>query len=203
MANKILKESTPVLRTSMEPALLQRLVTVLQSGFFDSAIQGETLVSFLSSLPGFTEDYIANRLQTIFLNGDSVDDMNLAFSEEFATLALSAAMPGLAGSLFRKCSPLISLRKTAVQKQPSQSKSAVVVQVKLFNVIAVEKGRELLAEGVVLNSQDLLSFLRLRPTLVKAMNETTLNSEPTRPQELLDHLQQYHKIFLICKSDDV
>lgn len=203
MANKISQESYPVLNTSMESAFIQRLVTVLQSGFFCSTIQGETLVSFLSSLPGFTEDYIANRLQTIFLNGDSVDDTNLVFSEEFATLALSAAMPGLAGSLFRKCSPLTSLRKTAVQKQPSQSKSAVVVQVKLFNVIAVEKGKELLAKGVVLNSEDLLSFLKLRPTLVKAMNETTLDNEPIRPQELLEHLQRYHKIILICNSDDV
>ena len=203
MANKIPQESYPVLNTSMEPAIIQRLVTVLQSGFFRNAIQGETLVSFLSSLAGFTEDYIANRLQTIFLNGDSVDDTNLAFSEDFATLALSAAMPGLAGSLFRKGSPLTSLRKTAVQKQPSQSKSPVVVQVKLFNVIAVEKGKELLAEGVVLNSKDLLSFLRLRPTLVNAMHDTTLNSEPIRPQDLLQHLQHYHKIFLICNSDNV
>ncbi len=203
MANKNLKESYPVLRTSMESLPIQRLVTVLQSGIFRSAIQGQTLLSFLSSLPGFTEDYIANRLQTIFLNGDSVDDTSLVFSEGSVTLALSAAMPGLAGALLRKGSPLTSLRKTAVQKQPSQSSSPVVVKVKLFNVIAVEKGRELLAEGVLLKSEDLVSFLKLRPTLVKAMHETTLNSEPIGPRELFANLERYPKIFLICNADDV
>lgn len=203
MATKISEDSLPVLQMSMESAFIQRLVTVLQSGFFRNAVQGETLFSFLSSLPGFTEDYISNSLQTIFLNGDSVDDVDLAFSEDSAILALSAAMPGLAGSLFRKCSPLVALRKTAVQKELSLAKSPVVVQVKLFNVIAVEKGRTLLADGVVLNCQDLLSFLQLRPTLVEAMCDITFNSRPIISKDLLTQLELFPKILLKCKSNDV
>jgi len=203
MTTKISEESLPVLQMSMESAFIQRLVTVLQSGFFRDAVQGETLFSFLSSLPGFTQDYISNRLQTIFLNGDSVDDVDLAFSEDFVILALSAAMPGLAGSLFRKCSPLVALRKTAVQKEPSLSKSPVVVQVKLFNVIAVERGRTLLADGVVLNCEDLLSFLQLRPTLVEAMCNTTFNSKQIMSKDLLNQLELFPKILLKCKSNDV
>jgi hypothetical protein len=203
MATKISEEPLPVLQMSMESAFIQRLVTVLQSGFFRNSVQGETLFSFLSSLPGFTEDYISNSLQTIFLNGDSVDDVDLAFSEDSAILALSAAMPGLAGSLFRKCSPLVALRKTAVQKELSLAKSPVVVQVKLFNVIAVEKGRTLLADGVVLNCQDLLSFLQLRPTLVEAMCDITFNSRPIISKDLLTQLELFPKILLKCKSNDV
>lgn len=202
MATKILRESVPVLQITLQSAFVQRLVTVLQSGFFCSSVQGKTLLTFLSSLPGFTEDYIENRLQTIFLNGDSVDDMNLTFSEEFVVLALSAAMPGLAGSLFRKGSPLTVLRKTAVQKQLKSSESPVVVQVKLFNVIAVEIGGTLLADGAVLDCDDLLSFLRLRPTLVNAMGNITVDNEPITPQELLNHLEQFSKILLICNSND-
>lgn len=203
MATKNSVDSLPVLQMSMESRFIQRLVTVLQSGFFRNAVQGETIFSFLSSLPGFTEDYISNRLQTIFLNGDSVDDVDLAFSEDSVILALSAAMPGLAGSLFRKCSPLVALRKTAVQKELSLAKSPAVVQVKLFNVIAVEKGRTLLADGVVLNCQDLLSFLQLRPTLVEAMCDTTINSKPIISGDLLTQLKRFPKILLICKSNDV
>jgi len=202
MAIKIQHESPPVLQMSMQSTFVQRLVTVLQSGFFCSAVQGETIFAFLRSLPGFTVDYIENRLQTVFLNGDSVDDMGLAFSEDEAILALSAAMPGLAGSLFRKGSPLTILRKTAVQKQYASSESPVAVQVKLFNVIAVEKGRTLLASGVLLNCEDLLSFLRLRPTLVSGMCDTLLDNRPISPQEILNRLEQFPKIHLICKTND-
>ncbi len=187
---------------SMDPPSIARFAAVLQAGFFRKADQGQTLFSFLSSLPGFSKDYIANRLQTIFLNGDSVDDMDLAFSGNSSTLALSAAMPGLAGSLFRKCSPLTALRKTAVQEKLSLSGSAVVVQVKLFNVIAVEKGGELLAEGVVMNRDDLLSFLELRPTLSGSVKAALLNGKPVSPMELGTCLEPHSKILLICKSTD-
>lgn len=187
---------------SMESPLIERFAAVLQAGFYRQAVQGQTLFSFLSSLPGFSEDYIANRLQTIFLNGDSVDDIELAFSGNTSTLALSAAMPGLAGSLFRKCSPLTALRKTAVQEELSLSGSTVVLQVKLFNVIAVEKGGGLLAEGVVMNRDDLLSFLELRPTLPRAVKAAQLDGKPVSPLELRTRLEPHSKILLICKSTD-
>ncbi len=202
MTDEISDKSFPVLSMSMEPRSRARFVTLLQSGFFCKAVQGQTLFSFLISLPGFTREYIANRLQTIFLNGDSVDDTELAFSGSSATLALSAAMPGLAGSLFRKCSPLTALRKTAVQGALSSAAAPVAVQVKLFNVIAVEKGGELLAGGVVINRDDLLSFLELRPSLVTAIKTLTFDKIPVSPAELSNYLEPWSKILLICNSTD-
>ena len=202
MTEKITKKSCPVLDMCIDPPSLKRFAAVLQSGFFREAVQGQTLFSFLLSLPGFTKDYIANRLQTIFLNGDSVDDMTLAFSGNAAVLALSAAMPGLAGSLFRKCSPLTVLRKTAVQGELGLSGGTVAVQVKFFNVIAVEKGSGLLAEGVILNRDDLLSFLELRPTLSRAIKSAALDGHPLLPAELAKNLKPHPKILLICRSTD-
>ena len=73
---------------------------------------------------------------------------------------------------------------------------------KLFNVIAVEKGGELLAEGVVLNRDDLLSFLELRPTLPRAVKAVQLDGKPASLAELEILLEPHSKILLICKSTD-
>ena len=187
----------------MDRSSIQRMVTVLQAGFFRESSQGVTLFSFLSSLPDFTEDYIINRVQTIFLNGDPVDDMNLSFSSETATLALSAAMPGLVGSLFRKSTILTSLRETAVQKQVRDDGAPVVVRVKFFNVISVEKGAALLAGGAALHSDDLVSFLELRPSLVNGMRNTYFDKRQISTHDLLPELKRYRKIYFICNSADV
>lgn len=186
------------LRLSMDQELIKRFATVLQAGFYRDTVQGQTILSFLLSLPGFSKDYIADRLQTVFLNGDSVDDMEISFSADKATLALSAAMPGLAGSLFRKNSPLISLRKTAAQKTLGRADARVTVQVKLFNVIALETGIELFKQGVILNCSDLISFLKLRPTLINGMVNTTLDERSFDPQELFNIIGNYQKIQIIC-----
>jgi len=187
----------------MEHSFIQRMVTVLQAGFFRQSSQGVTLFAFLSSLPDFTEDYITNRVQTIFLNGDPVDDMNLAFSSETATLALSAAMPGLVGSLFRKSTILTSLRKTAVQKQVRDDGAPVVVRVKFFNIISVEKGAALLSGGAALRSEDLLSFLELRPSLVNAMRHISFDQRQISTHDLLPELKRQRKLNFICNPADV
>ena len=200
MINQNTDADYPVLLTDMETANIIRLATILQAGFYRRSIQGVSVFTFLSSLPGFNEDYITSRLQTVFLDGDPVDKMNLEFSSPRATLALSAAMPGLAGSLFRKSTILTPLRKRAVQQQIDDLGGSVVVRVKLFNVIGVEKGPLLLSEGVLLDSDDLYSFLSLRPKLLDSMMDPLFNGEPISGQELFSHLKTSSKILLKCNT---
>jgi len=48
---------------------------------------------------GISPEYLDKRVKTIFLNGNAVDDIDKAILQDGSTLALSAAMPGLAGPL--------------------------------------------------------------------------------------------------------
>lgn len=186
----------PSFSFAIEQEMLSRFVTVLQSGFYREATAGKTVASFLSDLPGFTDDYIINRLQTIFLNGDSVDDLELGFSGTSATLALSAAMPGLAGAIFRRNSPHAALRKNTTVAPINTSGKTVRVKVKLFNVIAIERGPELMMQGLKLRTADLISFLELRPSLIEAINNPIFDGIPIALTDLTNILARQDTIIL-------
>jgi len=44
---------------------------------------------------GLDEDYVTQRISTIFLDGKPVDDIDTLLVRDGAVLSLSAAMPGL------------------------------------------------------------------------------------------------------------
>jgi len=142
--------------------------TVLQSGIVIMTPAGSSLGQFLSALPGFTADYLANMVQTIFHNGSAVDDLTTLFSGEKPVIALSAAMPGLAGAIFRKNSFHKALRSETKTKQSmEQVTKPLAVTLKLFNVIALDRGKELFAMGVCLPAEVLAAFFNKRPALLQ------------------------------------
>ncbi len=102
--------SLPSLRLTVVRDALPLFTTVLQSGIEVKTTHGETLAKFLNNFPGFTAEYLADTVQTIFLNGTAVDDLSLPLTGNNPVLALSAAMPGLAGAIFRRNSFHSALR---------------------------------------------------------------------------------------------
>jgi hypothetical protein len=76
-------------------ALLQRGV-----GIPDGT--GMSVREFLQETLGIDAEYIEEKLQTVFLNGQPVDDFDRATVRPGAVLALSGAMPGLAGATMRR-----------------------------------------------------------------------------------------------------
>ncbi|THB71816.1 MAG: hypothetical protein D6B25_17935 [Desulfobulbaceae bacterium] len=176
---------TGKLTCQMNPESLHRFTTLLQSGFYTKSTSNRTLIEFLLDLPGFDKDYVNNRLQTIFYNGDAIDDTSITLSGGEVTLALSAAMPGLAGAIFRKNSPHAGLRKSAPEMADDQQDKPIMIRVKLFNAVAPERGLDLLRQGVILKSRDLHNFLELRPSLREAMNSIQLDTIPSTPEDVL------------------
>jgi len=105
-----------------------------------------TIREFLISLPGFTDQYLDERVQTIFHNGKAIDDIDVTFLKDKDILALSAAMPGLAGAIFRKGGRHAPLRTQSGKNDKAQNETdSGTVTLKLFNMIATERGPELLA----------------------------------------------------------
>jgi hypothetical protein len=193
--------AVPELSCTTSKTDLARLVTLLQSGFTRTTKNGTTFMSFLSSLPGFTEDYIANDIGTLFLNGDSIDDFSLPLTGKSVTIALSSAMPGLCGTILKKGSPHAALRTKAVVKLEGKPGESVDVRIKLFNVIALERGPELFAHGVQIRTADLVSFLALRPSLLEAFGNIYLTGKALSNGLLLGSLAPHPEILIKAIND--
>ncbi|MEE4243602.1 MAG: hypothetical protein V2I36_19230 [Desulfopila sp.] len=172
-----------------------RLTTLLQSGIFLSCPTGTTIGVFLDSLPGFDMNYITERIQTIFFDGNAMDDLQRRFTQKKHVLALSAAMPGLAGAIFRKNSLCAALRTQENTHCSSISpETTTLICLKLFNMIAQEKGEKILQRGGLFTGESLKDFFLNRPSLLKSVSALQCDTQETVPAAFLSSLQdnQYY-----------
>lgn len=198
------QQSLSRLTLSVRSESLPVFTTLLQSGIEATTAGGTTLGRFLGDLPGFTADYLAETVQTIFLNGTAVDDLTLPLAGENPVLALSAAMPGLAGAIFRRNSFHAALRTdTAAKASQRQEETTLTVTLKLFNSIARERGGELLRRGVRLQAGVLADFLERRPNLRRDIHLIRLDGREISFQDLTRCLADHDRInFTMERAND-
>ncbi len=142
--------------------------------------------------------YIENRIQTIFLNGRAVDDLEQAMVTAGSTLALSAAMPGLVGACFRRSGTYSLFRSNVTFQEglPPKTDDQGRVTVKLFNLIAGEAGPAILEKGVYLPAQTLLERVQTLSPRVAPDLEFHLNDEPVTALELSARLSKKTEVLL-------
>lgn len=187
--------SLPELILEVTAESLPLFTTLLQSGIEINCNDGLSMGHFLNELPGFTPDYISDIIQTIFLNGTAEDDMTTPLTGKNPVLALSAAMPGLAGAIFRKNSLHSALRTETKKKKTTESKSeSLTVTLKLFNSIAKERGAELLEKGVNIPSTSIDNFLNRRATLSQHIKAVQFEGVTIDKSDLLPILSVNSKI---------
>lgn len=174
---------------TVAPGDLPTCTTLLQSGFRISVPSGQTLLGALTSLPGFTEEYLCATVQTIFCNGIPVDDLHMTIPGQGAVIALSAAMPGLAGAIFRKNSIHAPLRGNAKQIASAGGGVRTVFTLKLFNSIAFDRGAELLCQGVTMTADTVASFLEKRPDLAAGIVAARHNQQVYPIETMISRLR--------------
>ena len=150
-----------------------KMATLLQRGFLLPVSKSISILDLLCALPGFDESYIQERVQTIFVNGLAEDDTARLLTAG-NTLALSAAMPGLAGAIFRRGGQHGSLRTRPQPAQAVDADQSGYITVKLFNMVAAETGPQILQTGVLIKGPVLARFLdrqsaRILPVVQKAV----------------------------------
>ena len=195
-----LPPATVTLRVLPETLLL--FTTVLQSGINIKTTTATEMGSFLCHIPGFTPEYISSTVETIFLNGTPVDDLTLSFTGDNPVLALSAAMPGLAGAIFRKNSIHSALRTQTNPPDDLGGKAQeTTVTLKLFNSIAKERGVSLLEAGININASKVLTFLQKRTGLCDYITDIQLNNKVVTTAALFTYLSEVQTLFLkVTKS---
>jgi hypothetical protein len=100
---------------------------------------GRSIKYLLCETYDVDEDYLKNRINTLFLDGKPVDDMKATTVNIGSTVALSAAMPGLVGATLRKKGSLANLRSSISYNDKSATVETIQagrVGIKLFNMIA-------------------------------------------------------------------
>ena len=120
------------------PVTLPRhaFIVLLQRGVGIPDGTGLTVREFLQETLGIDALYVEERLQTVFLEGHPVDDLDRALVRPGAVLALSGAMPGLAGATMRRGGYYARMREgisySGADAAEGDGRTSFVV-VKLFN----------------------------------------------------------------------
>jgi hypothetical protein len=116
-------------------------------GIIVTGTVGGSLKSFLMEELGISETFIEAEISAIFLDGHPVDDIETAVVKDGSQIALSGALPGLAGVSMRRKSPIASFRSdiTCVGKSETNPGEKGKVTIKLFNRMVSQLGEQLLA----------------------------------------------------------
>jgi len=150
-----------IIRLTWVESRIHELSGLVQRGFEVQALLGLSIREVLCNQLLMTQDYLDNHVNTIFLNGKSVDDVDVTLIEPGAVLALSASMPGFVGAAFRKGGHYALMRR---EISHVLGKKLVTVQpgmfiLKLYNAVAKDWLAHFISHGITVKAVDLLAFL--------------------------------------------
>jgi hypothetical protein len=142
---------------------LSAFFLLLQQGVWLRVETGCSVASLLTEQFGIAENYIVERVTTLFLDFKPIDDLQTSYVGDGSTLALSSAMPGLVGTTMRRGSHLAAMRDniSCHTLQPAACGMGRI-RIKLFNLLMNELGAIFLAHGICLSAAELDSFLKER-----------------------------------------
>jgi hypothetical protein len=135
---------------------------LLQRGIGIPDGTGTSVREFLQRTLGIDPAYVEEQLQTVFLDGHPVDDFDRARVRPGGVLALSGAMPGLAGATMRRGGYYARMREGITHAGAHGTEGSAgggVVIVKLFNRALADlaealASRPLLVPGDALDGLD-------------------------------------------------
>ena len=129
---------------------------------FSYRIKGEcSIKELLCSQLGIHENYIDERIKTIFLNSKVVDNLESTTVNAGARLALSGPMPGLVGAILRSGGYYAAMRSQISHEESkiAADNHSAIITIKLLNLVAKELGAQFLQRGIRLEARNLREFI--------------------------------------------
>jgi len=151
---------------TIQPSLIGKFSGILQQGFAFRTRVGISIDTLLCDDLGLDRQYVEEKISTVFLDGKAVDSLETILLRDRSTLALSSAMPGLAGATLRRGGLYASLR-SAINYRENAGNTAIregIITVKLFNLLIEELGPLFLKNGIILESLELRNFFARQGT---------------------------------------
>lgn len=140
--------------------VVPRLVVLLSRGCFVRCTTGASLRGLLLEQLRISPEYLEREIKIVFLDSSPVDDLDAAFVRDGSRVALSAAMPGLAGAAMRR-DGLGWVRASITHHETSADRPVAegAFLLKLFNQVMEDLGPGLLSRGVYVRGPELADFL--------------------------------------------
>ena len=137
----------------------------LRHGFIVETPVGCSVKTMLNNSLGMDDNYVEDRIKTVFLDAKPVDDIETACINDGSVLALSGAMPGLAGATLRRGGQLALFRGSISCRSDGKNASSQegFVFVKFFNLLVKDLGPIFLKHGILIKKNQLEDFFSTRP----------------------------------------
>ncbi len=196
-------KSHPAIRLVIDKTYMAGFFPLLQQGVTIKARVGCSVKAFLLGEIGADAETL-EKIQSVFLDGRAVDDLESAIIGDGSTLALSAAMPGLVGATMRRGGRYSSFRSAITYHETGHrcSSGEGLVTLKLFNLLMAELGPGVLEKGFLVSSSDLAEFLSGRRYLLERCKQVFLNgnsaSDPAK--EIGTWTSQYDRVFISVEA---
>ncbi len=190
------------LTLALSGSAVSRFLPLLGEGFLVQGPGGESVEGFLQKAAGISPAYLKERVQTVFLDGRALDDFSTAVVEGGAVLALSAAMPGLAGAVLRRGGFYAAMRRQISHAAGGSvaTDAPVTVTLKLFNLVAREIGPGLLERGVRIPGRQLRDFILLQGRWIwTGCTAAAVAGEPVEPAQVESRLPAERCVLLAVK----
>lgn len=165
MKSQSINNTATKISLTVKPDRMSLFSSLLGQGFTLKVLTGISVRDLLCRQIGVSDDYLDQRIQTIFLEGKVVDNVDTAVIHQGSTLALSAAMPGLAGAVLRRGGAYAAMRSQISHKNNTVAESSEIgtVMLKLFNLVALELGPMFLKQGIWIDGKNLEIFFQRVP----------------------------------------
>jgi len=144
---------------------LAGLAALAREGLGVSIAAGRSLRQTLTDDLGLDAEFVECRIQTIFLDGSPVDDIDTDHARPGSALALAGALPGVAGICMQRDSRIGVFREGITHQSQGlpASQQSLRITLKLFNVIAEEALAQVLSRGVEVRCGRLAELLDANP----------------------------------------
>jgi hypothetical protein len=202
--NDSFRELPTPIRLTVTNEVLERFCLLTGGGFRIHAQLGGSVRELLCGQLGIGPAYLDDRVQTIFLNGKVVDDPDTATVPAGATIALSAAMPGIAGIMLRRQSPYAPMRSQLSHDDrpgPLGAASEGELVLKLFNLLQRELGPAFLRRGILIPGRALGALLARRfAAFREGILAAEVAGEPVAASVLRDTDWTNRELWLVVRS---
>ncbi len=176
--------------------LIQKLYFLLQTGVAVRVDPTKSIREVLCAVFRLSPEYIEKKIQTVFVNGQPVDDIDGLALADGDTIALSAAMPGLVGAAMRRGGFYAPLRSTITHAGTSAQTADKegTVRIRLFNTLIGELGPSLLENGVHVECGRMEEFFSSREARFWTLcTKLLLDGAPCSHEQLLASLKECAK----------
>jgi hypothetical protein len=180
------KFEIPSLHLCVQSSCLANFFYLLQRGFGLKIRVGMSVETTLTEEIGLDSDLL-DKIQTVFLDGKAVDDLESTLVRDGSILALSAAMPGLVGATLRRGSYYAAMRSqiTAAGTQATAVPKEGMLTLKVFNLLIRELAPILLGKGIWIEKAVLQDFLAAQPDSFWACcKNARIDGANVRPNEI-------------------